>query len=36
LVKTRGIQSDEALRLVAAKRELQITPGLDSMLWHLA
>jgi protein tyrosine phosphatase (PTP) superfamily phosphohydrolase (DUF442 family) len=36
LVKTRGIQPDEALRLVAAKRELQITPGLDSMLWHLA
>jgi hypothetical protein len=36
LVKTRGIQPDEALRLVAAKRELQVTPGLDSMLWYLS
>jgi len=34
-IKTRGIQPDEALRLVAAKRELQVMPGLDSMLWHL-
>jgi|WetSurMetagenome_2_1015567.scaffolds.fasta_scaffold204986_2 protein-tyrosine phosphatase len=35
-VKTRGILPDEALRLVAAKRELQVMPGLDSMLWHLS
>ena len=35
-IKTRGIQPDEALNLVAARRELQITPGMDSMLWHLA
>lgn len=35
-IKTRGIQPDEALRLVAAKRELQVMPGLDSMLWHLS
>jgi predicted protein tyrosine phosphatase len=35
-IKTRGIQPDEALRLVAEKRELQVTPGMDSVLWHLA
>ena len=35
-IRTRGVQPPEALRLVAAKRELQVTPGLDSMLWHLA
>ena len=34
-IKTRGIQPDEALRLVEAKRELEVTPGLDSILWHL-
>ena len=35
-IRTRGVQPDEALRLVAAKRELQVMPGLDSMLWHLS
>ena len=35
-IKMRGLQPDEALRLVAEKRELQVTPGLDSVLWHLA
>lgn len=35
-VKTRGILPDEALRLVAAKRELEVMPGLDAMLWHLS
>jgi protein-tyrosine phosphatase len=34
-IKTQGLQPDEALRLVAMKRALQVTPGLDSMLWHL-
>jgi hypothetical protein len=34
-IKTRGIQPVEALRLVSAKRELQVMPGLDSMLWML-
>ena len=34
-IRTRGVQPDEALRLVAAKRELQLTPGLDAMLWHV-
>lgn len=36
LIKTRGIQPHEALKLVAEGRELQITPGMDSLLWHLA
>jgi len=35
-IKTRGIGPDEALRLIASKRELQITPGLESLLWTLA
>jgi len=34
-IKTRGITPDEAVKLVASKREAQITPGLDSLLWHL-
>ena len=34
-IKTRGLTPDEAVKLVAAKREAQITPGLESLLWCL-
>jgi hypothetical protein len=35
LIRTRGLQPEEALRFVASKRQLAVTPGMDSILWHL-
>ncbi len=36
LVKARRRTPDEALRLVASKREAQVTPGMADLLWHIA
>ena len=35
LMRTRGIQPEEALKLVAAKRQIAVTPGVGELLWHL-
>lgn len=35
LMTLRGLQPDEALRWVAAKREAEVTAGLEALLWHL-
>jgi len=32
LVTTRGIDAEEALRFVAGKRQIAVTPGLERLL----
>ena len=35
LMRCRGLQPHEALRLVTAKREAEVTRALEALLWHL-
>jgi hypothetical protein len=35
-MRTQGIEADEALALVAAKREINVTPGLEALLDRLS
>ena len=35
LMRCRGLQPHEALQWVTAKREAEVTRGLEALLWHL-